>query len=42
MADEALQRGVNSTPTFFVGDQMIVGANYAQLREAIDAALGAQ
>jgi len=33
--------GVNSTPTFFVGNTIIRTANYQQVREAIDAQLAA-
>lgn len=34
------QRGVNSTPTFFIGDTMIIGAQpLADFRSALDAAL---
>jgi protein-disulfide isomerase len=39
-ADEARDAGVKSTPTFFIGDEKIVGAQrYAQFKEAIDRAL---
>jgi len=39
--DRARQAGVNSTPTFFVGNQTLAGAD-ANVRAAIDAALKAR
>jgi protein-disulfide isomerase len=39
--DRARQAGVNSTPTFFVGNQTLTGAD-ANVRGAIDAALKAR
>jgi protein-disulfide isomerase len=38
-ADAARSRGVNSTPTFFVGDEKIVGLRGDDLRHAIENAL---
>lgn len=39
-ADEAHSAGINSTPTFFIGDTKIVGAQpYAKFQEAVDAEL---
>ncbi len=40
--DRSLRRGVGSTPTFFVGGQMLLGAQpYAAFQRALDAALAA-
>jgi protein-disulfide isomerase len=39
-ASEASTSGVNSTPTFIVNGQMVRGADYGQLKNAIDAKLG--
>lgn len=40
--DRSLRTGVGSTPTFFVGGQMIIGAQpYAAFQRALDAALAA-
>ena len=38
-ADAARDRGVNSTPTFFVGDEKVVGLRGDDLRHAIEQAL---
>jgi predicted DsbA family dithiol-disulfide isomerase len=39
-ADEAHEAGIASTPTFFVGDEKIVGAqSYQTFQRAIDRAL---
>lgn len=41
-ADTARSNGISSTPTFFVGDKKIVGAQpYGEFQSAIDAALAA-
>jgi protein-disulfide isomerase len=37
--DEARAQGLNSTPTFFVDGQVVTGASYPELRDAIEAAL---
>jgi protein-disulfide isomerase len=39
--DKARAAGVNSTPTFFVGSQILAGAD-KDVAAAIDAALGAK
>jgi protein-disulfide isomerase len=39
--DRMRERGVNSTPTFFVGAEKLAGAD-AKIKEALDAALAAQ
>ena len=42
-ADAAVNAGVNSTPTFFIGDKKIVGAqSYSVFQSAIDALLAKQ
>lgn len=37
--DEALKLGANSTPTFFVNGMMVKGANYEQIKNAINSVL---
>jgi protein-disulfide isomerase len=39
MLDEARDRNLTQTPTFFVNDQMVSATDYAAIKQAIDAAL---